>query len=152
MFDWITSPEMWIALTTLIISSKETILYKGHESSIRTVICDPNNTNILISGDNGNFVHFWDIDTAKIITRMDIKEKIRNISFNSYMNLVVICSVSHVFFVMPKYLDKAQKEKLMDIVKNKIYPLINENSEKEIDLSDKTRTVNDAFIWKIPKQ
>ena len=40
----------------------------------------------------------------------------------------------------------------MDIVKNKIYPLINENSEKEIDLSDKTRTVNDAFIWKIPKQ
>lgn len=132
--------------------TKETILYKGHESSIRAVICDPNNTNILISGDNGNFVHFWDIDTAKIITRMDIKEKIRNISFNSYMNLVVICSVSHVFFVMPKYLDKAQKEKLMDIVKNKIYPLITENSEKEIDLSDKTRTVNDAFIWKIPKQ
>ena len=100
--------------------TKETVLYKGHESSIRSVICDPNNANILISGDNGNFLHFWDISTAKIITRMDIKEKIRNISFNQFLNLVVICSVGHVFFVLPKYLNKKQKDKVLEIVKNKI--------------------------------
>lgn len=132
--------------------TKETVLYKGHESSIRSVICDPNNANILISGDNGNFVHFWDISTAKIITRMDIKEKIRNISFNQFLNLVVICSVGHVFFVLPKYLNKKQKDKVLEIVKNKIYPLIETAVEKEIDPNDKTKTVNDAFVWKIPKK
>ena len=84
--------------------TKECIVYKGHESSIRALCCDPNG-NVLISADNGNFVFFWDIPTAKIITKFDLKEKVRNIKINKFLHLVVICTVTHIFFILPIYLN-----------------------------------------------
>ena len=140
--------------------TKECIVYKGHESSIRALCCDPNG-NVLISADNGNFVFFWDIPTAKIITKFDLKEKVRNIKINKFLHLVVICTVTHIFFILPRYLEKKYKNEVNDIIKNKIYPKIEENSiknknneekKKEETEEEKNRTINDSFVWKIPKK
>ena len=140
--------------------TKECIVYKGHESSIRALCCDPNG-NVLISADIGNFVFFWDIPTAKIITKFDLKEKVRNIKINKFLHLVVICTVTHIFFILPRYLEKKYKNEVNDIIKNKIYPKIEENSiknknneekKKEETEEEKNRTINDSFVWKIPKK
>ena len=140
--------------------TKECIVYKGHESSIRALCCDPNG-NVLISADIGNFVFFWDIPTAKIITKFDLKEKVRNIKINKFLHLVVICTVTHIFFILPRYLEKKYKNEINDIIKNKIYPKIEENSiknknneekKKEETEEEKNRTINDSFVWKIPKK
>ena len=139
--------------------TKESIVYKGHESSIRSICCDPNG-NVLISADNGNLVFFWDIPTAKIITKIDLKEKVRNIKINPFLHLIVICTVSHLFFILPRYLERKYKNEINEIIKNKIYPKIEENSTKNKSNEEKNketeeeknRTINDSFIWKIPKK
>ena len=134
--------------------TKECIIYKGHESSIRAICCDPNG-NVLISADTGNLVFFWDIPTAKIITKIDLKEKVCSIKFNKFLHLIVICTVSHLFFILPKYLEKKYKNEVNEIIKNKIYPKIEENKNEEKNKEaeeDKNRTINDSFVWKIPKK
>ena len=137
--------------------TKECIIYKGHESSIKAICCDPNG-NVLISADNGNLVFFWDIPTAKIITKIDLKEKVRTIKINKFLHLIVICTVTHIFFVLPRYLEKKYKNEVNEIIKSKIYPKIEEISssiknteEKKETEEEKNRTINDSFIWKIPK-
>ena len=133
--------------------SKETIIYKGHESSIKA-ICVDDFGNVLISADNGNFIHFYDIITAKIICRIDLKEKIKKITVNHFMHLIVICSITHVFFILPKYLEKKYRNDILKIVNEKIKPLIIENNNmKKInnEEEEKNETKNDCFIWKIPK-
>ena len=138
--------------------TKECIVYKGHESSIRAICCDPNG-NVLISADNGNLVFFWDIPTAKIITKFDLKEKVRAIKINKFLHLVVICTITHIFFILPRYLEKKYKNEVNEIIKTKIYPKIQENLSKIKNTEDKketeeekNRTINDSFIWKIPKK
>jgi ribosome biogenesis protein ERB1 len=134
--------------------TKECIIYKGHESSIRAICCDPNG-NVLISADTGNLVFFWDIPTAKIITKIDLKEKVRSIKFNKFLHLIVICTDSHLFFILPKYLEKKYKNEVNEIIKNKIYPKIEENKNEEKNKEaeeDKNKTINDSFVWKIPKK
>ena len=134
--------------------TKQCIIYNGHESSIRALCCDPNG-NVLISADNGNLIFFWDILTAKIITKFDLKEKVRNICINKFLKLIVICTESHIFFILPRYLEKKYKEEIYNLVKNKIYPKIienNNNNENEKNNNGNNNiTINDSFIWKIPK-
>jgi len=135
--------------------TKECIVYKGHESSIRDICVDPNG-NVLISADNGNLVFFWDIMTAKIITKFDLKEKVRSININKFLKLIVICTETHIFFILPRYLEKKYKEEILTLVKEKIYPKILENKkeeEKKEDNNDKNNniTINDSFVWHIPK-
>ena len=136
--------------------TKECMVYKGHESSIRDICCDPNG-NVLISADNGNLVFFWDILTGKIITKFDLKEKVRKININKFLKLIVICTETHIFFILPKYLEKKYKEEILTLVKEKIYPKIIENKvakednkggEKE---NNNNITINDSFVWHIPK-
>ena len=137
--------------------TKECMIYKGHESSIRDICCDPNG-NVLISADNGNLVFFWDIMTGKIITKFDLKEKVRSIKINKFLKLVVICTETHIFFILPKYLEKKYKEEILTLIKDKIYPKINTNKNeqtnkdknKEIKENNNT-TINDSFVWHIPK-
>ena len=136
--------------------TKECIIYKGHESSIRDICCDPNG-NVLISADNGNLVFFWDIHTGKIITKFDLKEKVRKININKFLKLIVICTETHIFFILPKYLERKYKEEILSLVKEKIYPKIKENIIPKEELKDKEKnnnnniTINDSFIWHIPK-
>ena len=136
--------------------TKECMVYKGHESSIKDICCDPNG-NVLISADNGNLVFFWDILTGKIITKFDLKEKVRKININKFLKLIVICTETHIFFILPKYLEKKYKEEILILVKEKIYPKIIENKvakednkggEKE---NNNNITINDSFVWHIPK-
>ncbi len=138
--------------------TKQCIVYKGHESSIRALCCDPSG-NVLISADNGNLIFFWDILTGKIITKFDLKEKVKNICINKFLKLIVICTESHIFFVLPRYLEKKYKEEILNLIKDKIYPKIIENN-KNIDNNKDNKddkdnnnniTINDSFIWKIPK-
>ena len=137
--------------------TKECMIYKGHESSIRDICCDPNG-NVLISADNGNLVFFWDIMTGKIITKFDLKEKVRSININKFLKLVVICTETHLFFILPKYLEKKYKEEILTLIKDKIYPKINTNENAQInkDKNKETKennntTINDSFVWHIPK-
>ena len=135
--------------------TKECMVYKGHESSIRDICCDPNG-NVLISADNGNLVFFWDILTGKIITKFDLKEKVRKININKFLKLIVICTETHIFFILPRYLEKKYKEEILTLVKEKIYPKIIENKntkeeEKESNKDNNTITINDSFVWHIPK-
>ena len=137
--------------------TKECMVYKGHESSIRDICCDPNG-NVLISADNGNLVFFWDIMTGKIITKFDLKEKVRNININKFLKLVIICTETHIFFFLPKYLEKKYKEEILILIKEKIYPKINANkkvkSEENKDnkeTKENNITINDSFVWHIPK-
>lgn len=137
--------------------TKECMIYKGHESSIRDLCCDPNG-NVLISADNGNLVFFWDIMTGKIITKFDLKEKVRSININKFLKLVVICTETHIFFILPKYLEKKYKEEILTLIKDKIYPKINTNKnertnkDKNKDIKENNNTtINDSFAWHIPK-
>ena len=137
--------------------TKECMVYKGHESSIRDICCDPNG-NVLISADNGNLVFFWDILTGKIITKFDLKEKVRKININKFLKLIVICTETHIFFILPKYLEKKYKEEILTLVKEKIYPKIIENKvakednkEGEKENNNNNITINDSFVWHIPK-
>ena len=135
--------------------TKECMVYKGHESSIRDICCDPNG-NVLISADNGNLVFFWDILTGKIITKFDLKEKVRKININKFLKLIVICTETHIFFILPRYLEKKYKEEILTLVKEKIYTKIIENKntkeeEKESNKDNNTITINDSFVWHIPK-
>ena len=134
--------------------TKECMTYKGHESSIRDICCDPNG-NVLISADNGNLVFFWDIMTGKIITKFDLKEKVRSININKFLKLVVICTETHIFFILPKYLEKKYKEEILTLIKDKIYPKINTNENaqinKEKNKENNNTTINDSFVWHIPK-
>ena len=137
--------------------TKETIVYKGHNSSIKA-ICVDSFGNILISADNGNFVHFYDVLTGKIICRIDFKEKVKKIVINDFMHLIVICTITHIYFILPKYLEKKYRSEILNIVNDKIKPLIiqklslNQNNEKEENEEEKNKTKNDSFIWKIPKE
>ncbi|MCQ2817220.1 MAG: hypothetical protein MJ252_08150 [archaeon] len=132
--------------------TKETIIYKGHESSIKAMACHEE-FDVLISADNANFVHFWDILTAKIFCRISLKERVYSIRINHFLNLVVICCVSHIFFLLPKYLCKRKREEVLSLVKNNFYPLIKEkNKEEEQKDKNENIIINDAFIWKIPKK
>ena len=135
--------------------TKECMIYKGHESSIRDICCDPNG-NVLISADNGNLVFFWDIMTGKIITKIDLKEKVRSININKFLKLIVICTETHILFLLPRYLEKKYKEDILTLIKDKIYPKINTNKnttskDKEKEITENEITVNDSFVWHIPK-
>jgi ribosome biogenesis protein ERB1 len=122
--------------------TKENIIFKGHESSIRALTVDPKGK-FLISGDNGGFVHFWDIQTAKIVKRIDVSDKIVSISYNSILNLVTICGETSIYFTVPSYLEKKAKKEILDLVHQKIYPLINEKAN-----GDECK----EYVWKIPKK
>ena len=135
--------------------TKECMIYKGHESSIRDICCDPNG-NVLISADNGNLVFFWDIMTGKIITKIDLKEKVRSININKFLKLIVICTETHILFLLPRYLEKKYKEDILTLIKDKIYPKINANKntttkDKEKEITENEITINDSFVWHIPK-
>ena len=135
--------------------TKECMIYKGHESSIRDICCDPNG-NVLISADNGNLVFFWDIMTGKIITKIDLKEKVRSININKFLKLIVICTETHILFLLPRYLEKKYKEDILTLIKDKIYPKINTNKnttskDKEKEITENEITINDSFVWHIPK-
>jgi ribosome biogenesis protein ERB1 len=119
--------------------TKENIIYKGHSSSIRSLLVDPSGK-FLISSDNGGFVYFWDIQTAKIIKRMDISDTIKNIVYNSALNLITICGKENVYFVIPPFLSKKTKLELLELIDNKIKPLITNNDKEEKN-----------YQWKIPK-
>ena len=135
--------------------SKEIIIYKGHESSIRA-LCVNEEGNVIISADNGNFVFFSDVQTSKILYKIDFKEKIIKIEINQFLHFVIICTLTHIFFLLPKYLEKKIKNDIIHIVNEKIYPAINnfqnENKIDEENLKDESKTINNAFEWKIPKK
>ena len=137
--------------------TKETIVYKGHTSSIKA-ICIDSFGNVLISADNGNFIHFYDVFTGKIICRIDLKEKVKKIIVNDFMHLIIICTITHIYFILPKYLEKKYRSEILNIVNDKIIPLINEklslnqNNNNEDNEEEKNKIKNDSFIWKIPKK
>jgi ribosome biogenesis protein ERB1 len=124
--------------------TKECVVYKGHESSIRAIAVDPRGK-FLVSGDNGGFIYFWDILTAKIIKRLDVSDNIIAINFNSSLNLVTICGKEHIYFIIPPYLEKKLKKDLNDLVNNKIKPLIREKNTNTEENEVK------EYAWKIPK-
>jgi ribosome biogenesis protein ERB1 len=120
--------------------SKENILYKGHTSSIRSLLVDPSGK-FLISADNGGFIHFWDIQTAKIIKRLDVSDTIQCIMYNHTLNLITICGKDSIYFLIPPFLPKKTKSELTDLLENKIKPLIVANDKEE-----------KSYQWKIPKE
>ena len=129
--------------------TKETILYLGHESSIKAMTVH-DEYDVLISADNANFVHFWDVLTAKIFCRISLNEAVKSIKINKSLNIVVICCISHVFFILPKYICNKKKKDILNIVNTKLYPLIQQQSTENNTESNETK--NDAFVWKIPKK
>ena len=122
--------------------TKENITFKGHESSIRAMCIDPKGK-FLISGDNGGFVYSWDIQTAKIVKRIDVSDNILNISYNSILNLITICGKQSIYFAVPHFLEGKLKKELYSLVNNKIVPLIIEKAEEE-EKKD--------YEWKVPKK
>ncbi len=133
--------------------NKEAILFRGHESSIRAMAIDPCGK-FLISGDNGGFIHFWDIQTAKVIKRMDIDDTIVSIAYNSMLNLITICGKQHIYFTVPYYLEKSKKVEITKLVANKILPLIPEVESEQQAMKDgnEGKTTARPYTWKIPKK
>ena len=123
--------------------TKENITFRGHESSIRAMTVDPRGK-FLISGDNAGFVYFWDIQTAKIIRRIDVSDNIININYNSGMNLITICGKQSIYFLVPHYLERKLKNDIQQLVTNKILPLIKERESAEDEKKD--------YEWKVPKK
>ena len=120
--------------------SKISVTYKGHESSVRAITVDPSGK-FLISGDNGGFLHFWDIQTAKIIRQIDVSDNILSITCNEVLNLVVVCCKQSVYFIIPFYLQKKLKDDIVKVINEKITPLIQSRDNGE----------NPAYEWKLTK-
>ena len=135
--------------------TKETIIYKGHQSAVRQLCCDYDN-DILISSDDGNFVFFWDIQSTKIVAKVDLNEKVKCIRISEYLHLVVICTVSNIYFILPKYIPENERQITLELSREKIIPKIKEkygeNDVKNEEKDEKNETKNDAFVWKVPEK
>jgi ribosome biogenesis protein ERB1 len=118
--------------------TKENILYKGHSSSIRCIYVEPNGK-FMISADNGGFVYFWDIMTAKIIKRVDISDTVQAITYNNALNIVTICGKQNIYFLLPPFIQRKYKYDTLELINKKIKPLI-ENHD-----------FDNNYEWKIPK-
>jgi ribosome biogenesis protein ERB1 len=85
--------------------SRENYSFKGHDASIKC-LCIDDTGNYLISGDIGGNVFFWDIATTKIIKKIDLPDKIVNITYNSSISLVVICCKASVYFILAPFVSR----------------------------------------------
>lgn len=138
--------------------TKENITYRGHTSFVTALVCDPRGK-FLISGDNGGEVFFWDILTAKTIKKLDVADHITSISYNHTLNLVTVCGKEKIFFIIPPFLERKIKSEIMELIENKIKPLIiqknNEEQEENIDKENpdiaKNADIKKPYEWKIPK-
>jgi hypothetical protein len=74
----------------------------------------------MISGDSSGFIMFWDIDTTKIIKRIDVSDDILNINFNPILHLITIVCKESVHFLLPPYLDKRTKTEVMNVIETKV--------------------------------
>lgn len=132
--------------------TKENILYRGHDSTVTAMICDPTGK-FLISADNGGFIYFWDILTAKIIKRIDISDDVQSITYNTTLNLICICGKEKIFFMLPPFLEKKVKKEISNLIENKIKPLILEKNQEENDESNPVaEKEKKIYEWKIPKK
>lgn len=130
--------------------TKQNILYRGHESSVRTMAIEPSGK-FLISGDSAGFVYFWDIQTAKIIKRIDFNDDVQNIEYNNTLNLITVCGKEKIYFVQPHYLPKSTKQEVSELVNSKIRPLIDSKQSEETAAVADNATVNSIYTWKYPK-
>ena len=85
--------------------SRENYSFKGHEASIKC-LCIDNTGNYLISGDIAGNVFFWDVTTTKIIKKIDLPDKIVNITYNSLIKLVVVCCKTTVYFILAPFISR----------------------------------------------
>ncbi len=152
--------------------TKENILYKGHNSFVNALVCDPTGK-FLVSGDHGGEVFFWDVLTGKSIKKIDVADHILNIDYNQTLNLVTVCGKEKIFFILPPFLEKKVKAEITDLFQEKIKPLIiarnneetqdeengvesdNEESKKKNSDSKNNNKENKSkkiYEWKIPKQ
>jgi len=97
----------------------ESVIYRGHESSVVSICMDPNGK-FMISGDTSCFVMFWDIDTSKIIKRISVSDDILTINFNPILHLITIVCKESVYFLLPPYLDKKTKNDVSNLIDTKV--------------------------------
>lgn len=127
--------------------TKENIIYKGHESSIRSMIIEPNGK-FLISADNAGFIYIWDIATAKIIKRIDVSDTVESLVYNTSLNLITICGKEKIYFLIPSFLTKKLKKETLNLIETKVKPLIKSKNENQGEDSEKSKSY---YEWKVPK-
>jgi len=98
----------------------ESVYFRGHESSIRSLCVDPQGK-YLISADSAGYVMFWDIETTKIVKRINVSDDILHVVFNPVLNLLTVVCKETLYFVLPPYLDKKTKTEVMSLIDTKVY-------------------------------
>jgi len=112
--------------------TKENVNYKGHNSFVNALVCDPTGK-FLISGDHSGEVIFWDVLTGKAIKKIDISDHILSISYNNTLNLVTVCGKENIYFILPPYLEKKIKTEICSLIDVKIKPLIIAKNQEELE-------------------
>ena len=105
----------------------ESVIYRGHASNVVALCMDPNGR-FMVSGDSSGFIMFWDIDTTKIIKRIDVSDDILQICFNPILHLITIVCKEHIFFFLPPYLDKKTKNEINNLIESKVIISITDHS------------------------
>lgn len=101
----------------------ESVYFRGHESSIRSLCVDPQGK-YLISADSAGYVMFWDIETTKIVKRINVSDDILHVVFNPVLNLLTVVCKETLYFVLPPYLDKKTKTEVMSLIDTKVKPIM----------------------------
>lgn len=154
--------------------SKENVNYKGHNSFVNALVCDPSGK-FLVSGDHGGEVFFWDVLTGKSIKKIDVADHILSICYNNTLNLVTVCGKERIYFILPPFLEKKVKTEITSLIDSKIKPLIIAKNQEELNDADEEAESGDdeaekanadgakknkseggknkkIYEWKIPKE
>lgn len=115
--------------------AKENVSYKGHNSFVNALVCDPSGK-FLVSGDHGGEVIFWDVLTGKSIKKIDVADHVLSISYNNTLNLVTVCGKERVYFLLPPFLEKKTKSEITSLIDTKIKPLILAKNQEELNAAD----------------
>lgn len=121
--------------------TKDNINHINHASNIKFLCIEPSGDYIFTS-DTGNFLHITDLLTGKIVYETNLREKVKDIQFNTYLSVVTVLTETRLLFIQPGFLYRKSQDK--SILKDKIIPMINEKIN-----SDSESKENEKYSWKI---
>ena len=97
--------------------TKDNISNFGHNNTITSIAVDPAG-DYVFSSDVAGFVYFSDVISTKILLEVYLKEKIKNIQYNSFLSLLAVCCDDTIYFMRPRFLERRNKNPklLKDII------------------------------------
>lgn len=122
--------------------TKDNINHMNHASNIKFICIEPSG-DYIFTADTANFLQICDILTGKVLFETNLREKIKDIQYNSFLSVVTVLTETRVLFIQPGFLYRKSSDKT--IIREKIIPLLKEKiGSEEVKENDKyTWSIND---------